>query len=112
MQSIEQLREKLLQQRRTLFQEVAQVEDDLLWLEMDVEPEAQERGQDESLIRLLSRMDDRQKAEIEEIDRALVKIAIETYGRCEVCGKPIPWSRLEALPTAATCLPCAERRAR
>ena len=60
--------------------------------------------------RLLARLDDRQKAEIEEIDRALGKIARGEYGRCETCGQPISWSRLEALPTAVTCLPCAEAR--
>lgn len=108
----ERIRKKLLKQRRDLFQDVAGIEDDLLWLETDVEPEAEERGQNENLLRLLSRLDDRQKAEIEEIDRALTKITMGTYGRCEACGRAIPWARLEALPTAATCLPCTEGRSR
>ena len=110
MLPIEELRMKLLKQRLAIFRDVAQIEDDLLWLETDVEPEAEERGQDENVIRLLARLDDRQKAEIEEIDRALGKISRGEYGRCEACGKPIPWSRLEALPTAVTCLPCGEAR--
>lgn len=102
------LRQKLLTQRRELFREVAQIEDDLLWLETDVESELVERGQDETFIRLLARLDDRQKAEIEAIDRALARIANGDYGRCEACGNPIPLSRLEALPAAAVCLPCAQ----
>jgi RNA polymerase-binding protein DksA len=105
---LERMKKKLLDQRRALFRSVAQLEDDLLWLETDVEPEAEERAQDETMIRLLSQLDDREKAEIEEIDDALRRIAMETYGRCQVCGGQIPAARLEALPTARTCISCAE----
>ncbi|MCM8768332.1 MAG: TraR/DksA C4-type zinc finger protein [Candidatus Omnitrophica bacterium] len=41
-----------------------------------------------------------------EIDRAIEKINKGTYGVCEVCGKSIPRSRLEALPYARNCLAC------
>jgi DnaK suppressor protein len=112
MLPIRELQSKLLRQRRTLLREVAHLEEDLRWLETDAESELVERGQDEVFIRLLARLDDQQKAEIEAIDRAFGKIANGDYGRCETCGKPIPLARLEALPTAATCLPCAEARER
>ena len=112
MLSISELRQELLRQRCSLFQEVAHVEEDLLWLETDKESELVERGQDETFIRLLARLDDQQKAEIGAIDRALVKIANGDYGRCEACSKPIPLSRLQALPMAACCLPCTEARER
>jgi len=107
MLPIKELRKKLLAQRRELFRAVAQIEEELLWLETDVESEMVERAQDETFIRLLARLDDQQKAEIEEIDRALARIANGNYGRCEVCDQPIPPARLEALPAAAACLPCA-----
>ncbi len=112
MLPIRELQSKLLRQRRALLREVAYLEKDLLWLETDSESELVERAQDEVFIRLLSRLDDRQKAEIEEIDRALGKIANGHYGHCETCGKPIPLGRLEALPMAASCLPCTEARER
>lgn len=112
MLPIRELQNKLLRQRRTLLREVAHVEEDLLWLEADTEPELVERGQDEVFIRLLARLDDQQKAEIEAIDRALARIANGEYGRCESCGKTIPLARLEALPAAATCLSCAQARER
>jgi DnaK suppressor protein len=112
MLPIRELQSKLLRQRHTLLREVAHLEEELLWLETDVESELVERGQDEVFIRLLSRLDDKQKAEIEEIDRALGKIANGDYGRCETCGKPIPLARLEALPIAASCVPCAALKER
>lgn len=106
----ERLRNKLLTRRRELFRAVAQIEDDLHWLETDVESELVERGQDETFIRLLARLDDQEKVEIEEIDRALRRLANGDYGRCEVCDNPIPLARLEALPATATCLACAKAR--
>ena len=112
MLPIRELQSQLLRQRRTLLREVAHHEEDLLWLETDRESELVERGQDETFIRLLARLDDQQKAEIEAIDRALGKIANGDYGHCEVCSKPIPLPRLQALPMAANCLPCTEARER
>jgi DnaK suppressor protein len=41
---------------------------------------------------------------LEEIDAALDRVAAGTYGRCVVCGEPIPAARLAARPFAATCL--------
>ena len=108
MLPVDDIRKKLLAQRRDLFRQVAQTEDELLWLETDVESEVEERGQEESMVRLLDRLDGRAKAEIEAIDRALVKLGTEQYGRCEQCGKAIPQSRLEALPSAAMCMACAQ----
>ncbi len=46
--------------------------------------------------------------EAEEIQAALQAIEEGTYGKCEVCGKEIEFERLEALPTATTCLEHAE----
>ena len=45
-------------------------------------------------------------AAISEIDRALRKLDVGTYGVCEQCGQPIPQARLKALPYAALCVSC------
>jgi DnaK suppressor protein len=39
-----------------------------------------------------------------EIEAALERVHDGTYGTCEVCGVPIPDGRLEARPTARTCV--------
>ena len=46
------------------------------------------------------------QAAVEEIDKALAKIADGSYGYCEQCGQPIPKARLKALPYAAMCVAC------
>lgn len=104
----EDIRKKLLAQRRDLFRQAAQTEEELRWFESDIESEVEERGQEESMVRLLDRLDGRAKAEIEAIDQALVRIDSGQYGRCEACGKDIPQSRLEALPAVAMCMACAQ----
>jgi len=109
---IDDIRERLLERRATLFRTVAHVEDDLRWLDTNVEPEVEEEGQEENIARLLARLDDRGKAEIEAIDAALGRIATGDYGRCDACGEPIPSARLEAMPTALVCVPCAAARER
>jgi RNA polymerase-binding transcription factor DksA len=40
------------------------------------------------------------RAAVEEIDHALTKIDLGTYGICEVSGQPIPKERLKAIPWA------------
>jgi DnaK suppressor protein len=45
-------------------------------------------------------------ASIEEIDKALEKIVVGTYGVCEKCNENIPKERLKALPYAALCVKC------
>lgn len=42
--------------------------------------------------------------EIERIQTALNAMDEGTYGKCIVCGKEIPFERLEAIPTALTCI--------
>jgi RNA polymerase-binding protein DksA len=47
-----------------------------------------------------------------KVEAALERIANGTYGICERCGKPIAPERLEALPSATTCVTCSSATAR
>ena len=49
-------------------------------------------------------MDELKEEEIEKIQAALRAMDEGTYGKCVVCGKDIPFERLEAVPTALTCI--------
>lgn len=48
------------------------------------------------------------EARLGELDLAIRRVEGGDYGRCEVCGRPIPDERLEAIPTAGTCVNCAD----
>jgi RNA polymerase-binding transcription factor DksA len=59
-----------------------------------------ERSQVDTLIRQV-------EGHLAEIDDALARVADGTYGVCASCGLPIPAGRLEARPSARTCVACA-----
>jgi DnaK suppressor protein len=40
------------------------------------------------------------REQLAEVEHALSKFALGTYGRCEQCGQPIPLARLRAFPEA------------
>jgi RNA polymerase-binding protein DksA len=45
-----------------------------------------------------------------EIEAALRRLDDGSYGSCSRCGRPIGAPRLEARPSAATCIGCASAR--
>jgi len=53
---------------------------------------------------------DKLQVTLADVDRALEKDDEDTYGTCDVCGKPIGEGRLEALPWAVLCVEDAARR--
>jgi RNA polymerase-binding protein DksA len=55
----------------------------------------------------LGRATNEQKA-LYIIDEALKRVEDGTYGSCSQCGKPIPKTRLKAIPQAELCIDCKE----
>jgi RNA polymerase-binding transcription factor DksA len=47
-------------------------------------------------------------ARLRALQQAEERIRQGTYGLCEMCGDSIPARRLEAVPEARICVPCAE----
>ena len=46
------------------------------------------------------------RAALADIDTALRRIELGTYGSCQRCRTTIPLERLEVLPMVALCMPC------
>lgn len=45
---------------------------------------------------------------LDQVNAALGRMTMGTYGRCQLCGTGIPLARLEARPFAAHCVRCAQ----
>lgn len=103
---------KLQRLRAELCGEVATTDAALQEMGEERESELEERAQRERMGRVLARLDDRGKRELDEIDAAVRRIREGTYGVCASCGASIPASRLRALPAAALCVDCARERER
>ena len=107
---IDALRQELQTQRRKLLAQVERLESDLAWLESSSESESEEEGQELNIARLLEQLDEHDRATLLAIDRALERIRAGHYGRCIACHEAIPLPRLQAVPIAELCRPCAEMR--
>ncbi|WP_282947549.1 TraR/DksA family transcriptional regulator [Cellulomonas endometrii] len=59
--------------------------------------------------RILDALAHDMRERIADVDAALDRLERGTYGTCTRCRRPIPADRLEALPTARTCVGCAGR---
>jgi RNA polymerase-binding transcription factor len=65
--------------------------------------EAVERIHTTSAARALAAM-------LDDVRRALAKLAEGSYGTCDACGRAIPRERLDAIPWAVLCVACAGAR--
>src|SRR3984893_10308637 len=105
-------KEKLLQLRDAMVDSMAGVAQDTLRSRAEGseasafgmhQADAASAGYDRDFaLRLLSQ----DKDALYEIDQALKRIELGTYGVCEMSGKPIPHARLEAIPFARFTVEC------
>ena len=104
----DKLRKLLMNRRREILEQVAHLEAEGEELEQRfIEPI--DAAQKEDLARLVHKLDERGKEEIEEIDLAIDKMESGSYGICELCGKSIPFRRLTVLPATRLCHRCAQK---
>ena len=52
---------------------------------------------------------ERKRARLREIEQALSRLALGTYGTCDECGEVIDEERLVIMPSALTCVDCKRR---
>jgi DnaK suppressor protein len=71
----------------------------------DVLDAAVDTAQDE----LNSQLLEVESRELTQIEDALERLTEGTFGLCEDCEKPIPLSRLQALPYATECIECKRK---
>ena len=50
--------------------------------------------------------------ELRAVELARRRLERGAYGECVTCGYPIPFERLQAMPTAERCAPCQENHER
>ena len=105
-ESIKKLREQLVRRRDALQRAL---EGDLSLLRElhqektgDVLDAAADTVQDE----LNSQLIEAESRELSAINEAIDRIKRGSYGTCESCGKPIPLTRLRAIPYATDCIGC------
>ena len=100
---LEQERERLAETLANLEADAEAQKDSLQELSVvdehqgDIGTETFEREKDLSIIESV-------QAGLEDIERALGRLADGNYGTCEICSKPIGDERLDAVPAARFCV--------
>lgn len=113
---LENMKTKLMEQKKTLLDSLADQSEDMKNLvktvdsgdEADVAADVIDR-------QLITSIGTQDAIRLQQIENALDRINQDKYGRCIKCGKEIPEERLEVLPYALMCIQCAsaeERRNR
>ncbi len=101
---------RLHEQRRDLRVRVARLSEDMAALiaasrDSNADDEHDPEGQTIAYERSqLSAVTSQALEHLTEVDAALERVATGRYGVCETCGKPIDEARLEARPTARSCV--------
>jgi DnaK suppressor protein len=106
--NLDQYQFLLFKKKEEIFKEVRDLEN--RWEETS-EPqiEAEELAQEIEITEPFSPLDEIERQQVREIDRALKKIDNGSYGICEACGKPIAMNRLKIIPWTRYCRKDAEK---
>lgn len=103
---VDRMREKMINARHEILNEMAHHLRDEHAIDVMREPEYEDEGYKQTARHLLQSLENEERARIEEIDRALERIRTKDYGMCTDCGEEIGTERLEAYPEAPRCIEC------
>ena len=103
------LRERLMERRDQLLEQLSKLEEELKYLDQSHPPEFSEEAQEEAATNSLVALDNQERKELADIEKALEKLDQDTYGKCEKCSKQIGEPRLKALPMVRHCISCQKK---
>jgi DnaK suppressor protein len=98
-------KQQLLQRRAAIAR--LRSENDAGAATLGAERRGEELAENDEISGVLVLLSERESAELGEVDAALKRIDLGTWGRCEKCQGPIDPRRLKAFPEARTCTSCA-----
>jgi RNA polymerase-binding protein DksA len=108
------LREQLRQRAKTLGGELRELDDERQATGPSKRPgetpdDAGDQGEQLQRDEVREAEQNRDAAELADIDAALQRMDGGSYGECIDCGIDIPLARLQAQPAAARCVACQEK---
>ena len=116
---IDELRDRLLQERSELEEQLTTIEDSSfaatqsdLTGDVGLDDESADAGTATFEREKDLSIEQNVRDLLQKIDRALQRIEAGTYGSCDPCGKPIEKARIKALPYVDLCIKDAQARSR
>ena len=110
---LNKMKNKLLEQRKTLLQSLSEQSEDMRNLVKPVDSGDEADVASDVIDRqLLTALGAQDANRLKQIDNAIDRINQNKYGLCVICGKEIPEERLEILPHTLMCINCASAEER
>lgn len=110
---LDEMKKKLLEQKKTLLDSLADQSEDMKNLVKPVETgDEADVAADVIDRQLLTSLGTQDAIRLQQIENALDRINQDKYGHCIKCGKEIPTERLEVLPYTLMCIQCASAEER
>ena len=100
---LKQYRDRLVDARRQLVREL---DDVFEAIPEDVHPAGEHEIAPSEGVDLEMSLEKEEELRLREIDAALERIRLGTYGKCCQCGREISETRLDAIPYARLCMRC------
>jgi DnaK suppressor protein len=64
------------------------------------------RAQNATIVEMLALLSECVRVKLPDVEAALKRLKLGTWGHCEACGVVIGSARMTAMPTARTCMNC------
>ncbi len=105
-EKVERFRKELLSRKNFLLQDLHQtttdlINDDEIFFSDSVDQASADAGKT-----LVLQIKNRERASISQIDDALRRIDLGTFGECEKCSEEITEARMKANPSTTLCIDC------
>jgi DnaK suppressor protein len=106
---VEEFGRRLREARHALLRTLATTDDEIATLERHEAGAVVEDAATDTMGAILSRLEGREKHELDEIEDALARLEAGIFGLCDRCGRAISLVRLRALPMTRYCFDCQQR---
>ena len=108
---MEQFKKKLLQEKKKIKEEIKELrkQDPFFDSERLVDNKEDEDAREEVGHETIEAQINQLQSTLKDIELALEKIKKGTYGKCEICGRPISLERLKIAPAARFCVECQKK---
>jgi DnaK suppressor protein len=106
---VEEFGRRLREARHGLLRTLATTDDEIATLERHEAGAVVEDAATDAMATILSRLEGREKHELDEIEDALARLEAGIFGLCDRCGRAIALARLRALPMTRHCYDCQQK---
>ncbi|MGB4703481.1 MAG: TraR/DksA family transcriptional regulator [Candidatus Saccharicenans sp.] len=106
----EEFRKLLLERKKSIINKLSRYYAESKEIDTDTALDLVDKAETTYTRDFLLGLTDSEREQLEMIDQALERLKRDEYGLCLICHKEISKKRLQAIPWAAYCIECQEKK--